>query len=326
MAGLLPLIAGTSTALYPVTRRITFDTNLAMAVNASEQRGKRRPALTELVLNYSRISAADLATMQSFVASQHGPYDSTWGMVLGSAALDGQINSGSGTLNCATSKPFTSAVTGQTFVVTGAGAAGGLLVATGTYVSASQVTLSATASTSVSGADTRWGIYLPALTLLDQQFRWMEEGPSRTTYSFTLRARQTQNPLMAWSGPGGTFPALGNGTATQFPYTQISRYQVLLNDNPTGMRYASNLFDGSASFPSAALHGWELSGVALQNSDLAIWEAFFRSQFGRFGTFTFVDPDSSMNYTKARFGTDTMEIVHQGFNLNAVKLTVVETN
>jgi len=324
MSGLLPLI-GNATVLYPVGRKVGFDTNVALAIDASEQRAKRRPALTEFALKYSRISADDLATFKAFVESQHGPFDSTWGMVLGLATLYGQINSGSPTLTDPSGQ-FTSAVTGQTFVVSGAGVSGGLLVATGTYVSPTQVTLSTTASTTVVNADTRWGLYFPYCTFLDQNFLWTEEGPTRTTYGFNLRVRQTQNPLQAWTGPGGTFPTLGNSSPTQFPYGQINRFQVLISDNVLGPRYTWNFFDGAASFPNQSLHGWEFSGVALQNSDLLIWENFYRAQFGRFGTFTVNDPDSGTPYTKCRFASDVLEITHISFNVNAVKLSVMETN
>lgn len=324
MAGLLPLIFGVGTCQYPVTRRITFWTDVAIAADASEQRSKQRPPLTELVLPYERVNATDLTLFQNFFASQKGEFDTSWGMVLGRASLDGAISNGSHNLVCA-SKPFTSDVTGQQFVVSGAGAAGGLLVTTGTYVSPSQVTLAAAASTTVSGADTRWGIYLPNMTLTDPQFSAREDDATRTTYSFTLRARQTKNPGQA-SGTSSTFPTLANGATTEFPYLASRRFAVIVNDNPVGVRYAWNLFDGTASFPSGALHGWEVSLVNGSNADLATWETFARNQYGRFGTFSFTDLDSAVTYSKCRLADDTVEIVHRDYQVNSLTLCILETN
>lgn len=325
MAGLLPLVFGTGTAMFPVTRRVTFWTDVAIAADASEQRSKQRPPLTELTLPYSRVGSADLTLFRNFFASQKGQFDTTWGMVLGRAALDGTISSGSHTLNCATSKPFTSDIGGQQFVVVGAGVAGGLLVTTGVYLSPTQVTLITAASTTVTSAEARWGVYLPNLTLTDPQFAAKEEDATRTTYSFTLKARQVMNPAQA-SAASSTFPTLGNNSPTQFPYTTIRRFAAVLNDNPSGMRYSWNLFDGTASFPSGALHAWEVSLSAGNNTDLAIWETFARNQFGRFGTFSFTDPETAVTYSKCRLDSDTLEIVHSDYQVNTLTLRILETN
>lgn len=55
------------------------------------------------------------------------------------------------------SNPFTSADTGKTFCIPGAGAAGADLVATGTYVSAGQMTLSVAAGTAVAAVAAHYG-------------------------------------------------------------------------------------------------------------------------------------------------------------------------
>jgi hypothetical protein len=324
MSGLLPLVRGSVTALYPVTRRVTFWTDVAIAADASEQRSKQRPPLTEITLPYSRVKSSDLALFQNFFASQKGEFDKSWGMVLGGAALDGAITSGSTSLVCA-SGPFTSSVTGQQFVVSGAGPSGGLLVTTGTYVSPTQVTLAAAASTTVSGADTRWGIYLPNLTLLDSQFSAREENATRTTYNFTIHARQVMNPGQA-SGSSSAFPTLASGATTQFPYVATRRFAVVVNDNPSGMRYSWSLYDGTASFPSGALHGWEVSLTNGSNADVALWETFARNQFGRFGQFSFTDPDTAVTYSKCRLDTDVIEIQHKDYQANSLTLRILETN
>ena len=83
MAGTLPLVRGTAQALYPVTRRVEFLTDVAIALNSSEQRFKRRPPLTRFLLPYSRINATDMQAFRAFHATQKGTFDSTWSFTLG---------------------------------------------------------------------------------------------------------------------------------------------------------------------------------------------------------------------------------------------------
>lgn len=76
----------------------------------------------------------------------------------GQVVQDGAMTASSNVLNSATAS-FTSAVNGKLAVVTGAGSDGhaNMLLATMTYVSATQVTLSSSASNTVSGAQIYWG-------------------------------------------------------------------------------------------------------------------------------------------------------------------------
>ena len=331
MAGLLPLIRG-ATALYPVTRRLIFSTAINMALNATEQRSRLRPPLTELVLPYSMVNATDLGSMRTFFESQKGTFDTSWGMVLGRAP-SGSISSASHTLTATSTVwplgPFLSTDTGKQIVVVGAGTAGANLVTTvSAYTSPTQVSLTDAAGTTVSGADTRWGLYFPNLTLQAPDFPATEREPTRTTYSFQLRARQTQNPAYTTGSTGGSFPAFSNGTITQFPYVRTQRFQVLLNDNQTsGTRYSWTWFDGGLSgFPSGSLRGWQLTGSALTDADLAVWETFFADQWGRYGTFTFTDPEDSTSHTKCRFDSDVFEVQHISPDINTATLKILETN
>jgi hypothetical protein len=327
MSGFLPLVRGNATALYPVTRKVCFQTNVAMATNATEQRWKQRQPYSELTLPYTNINAADLATMRAFVESQKGAYDSTWQMVLGRQAGDGQIANGSNSLLCLTSEPFLPNVTGQTVVVPGAGVGGAPLITTITYFGPTQVATAVAASTTVTNADTRWGYYFGGLALIDNQITATEEDQTRTNVSFTLRARQTLNPSPTAGSSGGTFPTLANGTTTQFPYVRTQRYQVTLNQSPSGIQYAWTWFGGGLTgFPTGSLRGWELHGSMLSDADLATWETFFRNQWGRFGGFSFTDPDDSTVHTKCRFADDSFEVTHQQPNISSVVVRIVETN
>ena len=83
MSGTLPTVRGGAQALYPVTRTVQFATDVAIALNATEQRFKRRPPLTTFSLPYARMNSTDTAAMKAFFESQKGEFDSTWSFTLG---------------------------------------------------------------------------------------------------------------------------------------------------------------------------------------------------------------------------------------------------
>ena len=260
MAGSLPTVRGGVQALCPVTRRVEFLTDVAIGLNASEQRARKRPPLTRFVLPYTRMSATDTAAMKAFFESQKGTFDSTWSFRLGSI----------------------------------------------TYAN---------------------------LTFEEAEFTAREEDATRTTYSFTLRARQTQNPGQTASAAGAAFPTLASGAGCMLPYQQVRRFAVLLNDNPIGMRYAYTWFGaGLAGFPPAhgdgtfSLRGWELNYPNLTDADLTTIEGHFRNQWGRWSQFSFTDPDDSTVYPKCRYDDDVLQIVNNGPNLNSLTLRIRETN
>ncbi len=255
MAGSLPNVRVSAQALYPVTRRVEFLTDVAIATDFTEQRAKLRPPLTRFVFPYSRISATDMASIRNFLESQKGPFDTTWSVTLGTTTYNG-------------------------------------------------------------------------LTLEDDTFEVLEQAQTKTTYGFTLRCRQTQNPGQTAGSAGGSFPALSAGVNCQLPYTQIRRYAVLRNDNPTsGTRYSWTWFGGGLSgFPGGSLHGWVLQFPVLSDADLATLETFYRNQWGRWSTFMFQDPESHTSFSKCRFDDDALEIVHQQPNVSSLTLKILETN
>jgi hypothetical protein len=254
MSGSLPFVRGTAQALYPVTRRVEFMTDVAMALNSTEQRFKKRPPLTRFVLPYSRITATDTASFRSFFNSQKGTFDSTWTFTLG----------------------------------------------TTTYI---------------------------GMTFEDDTFTASQTWDSPIEYAFTLRARQTQNPGQTAGSSGGSYPTLANGTTTQFPYSRIDRFQVLLNDNPIGPRYSWTWFEnGLTGFPTTGLRAWTLGYPLLSDADLITLETFYRSQWGCWGAFTFTDPDDHTVHSKCRFQDDVLQIVHNAPNQNALTLRIMETN
>lgn len=77
----------------------------------------------------------------------------------GTSVTDGAITNASGTLTCATTKPFRASDVGKRVIIAGAGAAAADLVAVITaYASEGEVTISPTASTTVSPADVTFGV------------------------------------------------------------------------------------------------------------------------------------------------------------------------
>lgn len=254
MAGSLPAVRGTAQVLYPVTRRVEFLTDVAIGLNATEQRFKKRPPLTRFVLPYTKINNTDMLAMRAFHASQFGTFDSTWSVTLGST----------------------------------------------TYSN---------------------------LTFEDDTFTALQTADYPTAWSFTLRARQTQNAGQTAGSAGGSFPTLANSTTTQFPYARMDRFAVLLNDNPIGSRYSWKWYGGGLSgFPTGALHGWSLGYPVLSDADLVTLETFFRNQWGRWASFSFTDPDTAVTYTKCRFDMDAMEIKLNAIDQNSVTLAILETN
>src|SRR5678815_1016430 len=88
MAGLIPLVFGSGTAMYPVTRRVEFLTRVHRAIDDTEQRAKIRVPLTRVTLPY-HLNATDMAAFRAFIGTQKGPY-AAWSVCLG--------RSGSGTV------------------------------------------------------------------------------------------------------------------------------------------------------------------------------------------------------------------------------------
>lgn len=77
-----PTLASGNVALYPVTREVMFPVQVHRALDDSEQRWQRSAPLNKFRLEYSDLSSADLATIQTFFDSIKGGYDSTWDIAL----------------------------------------------------------------------------------------------------------------------------------------------------------------------------------------------------------------------------------------------------
>ena len=182
--------------------------------------------------------------------------------------------------------------------------------------------------------DSTWSLTLGsttygAMALEDDSFSIREEDETRTSYAFTLRARQTANRGNVAPSFSSTYPylAVGSPVVTQFPYGRTDRHSTIKVDQPSGPRYSYALYGGGLSgFPTGALHGWELSYPAITDADLTTIENQFRGAWGRYEGFSFTDPDTAVTYSKVRFAEDSMEIRHVQPNLSSTVLRLIEYN
>ena len=254
MSGTLPTVRGNVQALCPITRTISFHTDVAIHADFTEERRKKAIPLTSFVLPYTRINATETAAMRAFFESQKGPFDTTWSFTLGS-------------------------------------------------------------------------ITYSHLTFTDDSFSMREDYDTPTLYSFTLHAKQTQNPGQASGSAGANFPTLTGGVKAQLPYTQLRRFAVLLNDGGVGQRYSYTWFAGGLTgYPTRSLRGWELAFPVLTDADLSTLETHFRNNWGQFSQFQFTDPDDAAVYPKCRYGSDVLEITHQASGVASLTLRIMETN
>lgn len=321
MAGLLPLVrGGRACALYPVVRTVEFLTGLRIHMDFSEQRWKRRPPLTRFTLAYSSMTAGETADIRTFFDSQGGSYDSTWDFVLGRALVDGAI---SGTALSARTDGFSILDLGKDVVIEGAGGGGGPYISKITGFAAGAATVADALSYDAIGHNPiRVGRLYRNMALEHDTLPMTEQ--ESMLYNFTLTARQTANRTFTIAAPGSSYPDIATGLKAQRPYTRIQRYAVLRNDNVYGPRYSWSWIDaGLTGFPAGALHGWQLDYAVLSDAQLAILENFFMGNWGRFGSFSFTDPDNGVTYSDVRFDSDSLEIHHEQSGVSSVSVRLV---
>lgn len=161
--------------------------------------------------------------------------------------------------------------------------------------------------------------------MLDDKLVIKQTSPLLWDVSF--RFRQVAKSGAVTGAGGGTFPTLASGVITQLPYGRSRVGFVTGNDQDSGQRYAYTWYAGGLTgFPTRDLDAWEVGGPSLSDADADTLEAYFAQMNGRYGTFTFVDPDSASSFAKSRFGQDGFERVYVGPNQNSVSLRVEEFN
>ncbi len=145
-----------------------------------------------------------------------------------------------------------------------------------------------------------------------------------TLYDSQLALHQTQNLDSPPPSVPATFPVFDVGVSAQRPHQQIRRFLTAVVDQPTGIRYSWAWYgEGLTDFPDGALEAWQLT-LLLSDVNLVTLETFFESVEGRMWPFTFIDPDSETEYENCRFGTDTLQIQHNGVNNNQVVVPIVQ--
>jgi hypothetical protein len=105
-------------------------------------------------------------------------------------------------------------------------------------------------------------------------------------------------------------------TIVQRPFTRVLRFFTSKIDLENGLRYAYPL----RTVPIAS---WQISYSALNDTEIATLGSFFLAN-GRYGTFTFTDPEDASVHPSCRFGMDDLVIRHLGPRQNAAEVTIEE--
>ena len=74
MSSPLPIVRGTSTALYPFTQRFIANTGKSDSIGAKTARWVKSPPLVQFELRYKPVSEADKNTLKSFFSTSKGQY------------------------------------------------------------------------------------------------------------------------------------------------------------------------------------------------------------------------------------------------------------
>ncbi len=116
-----------------------------------------------------------------------------------------------------------------------------------------------------------------------------------------------------------TFPQLKTGAVAQYPATRTAAYAT----------QAFRFVDGSEQkFPlrGSAATRWVIKLDLLDDSEMAQVCAFFQSQQGRFGTFSFVDPWDGGIHENCSFESDDLALSLEGEARGALQVTIKENN
>ena len=163
------------------------------------------------------------------------------------------------------------------------------------------------------------------LALLEDVFPIRETRQGR--YDCGFRFRQTKKQGQITPSGSGSFPALASGVTTQIPYERHRRFKTTMVDQDSGPRYAWAWYGAALSgFPTTSLRAWMVGGPAVEDADANTLEAFFAFHGGRYGTFSFTDPDTTIVHSKVRFGEDIFERRFVGPNQNALAIRLEEFN
>jgi phage-related protein len=113
------------------------------------------------------------------------------------------------------------------------------------------------------------------------------------------------------------FPALKTGAVAQYGSDRSRHFstQVLRFVDGSEQRFAGY---------QAALLQWTIRLDLLDEAELAALEAFFESEGGRVGSFSFTDPWDGTVYPSCSFGSDDLELKFQEIARGQTQMVVKE--
>ncbi len=164
------------------------------------------------------------------------------------------------------------------------------------------------------------GKALTGMRFLSDELRWDERIPNRWTTRLIM-AGFYPDP----ADPPVSLPPLPSGAVTQLPWNKRRTFQTGMNDLESGIRRAIAYRGGGlTNFPSYPELSWELSFSACTYDFAEQFIAYFLSKNGRFGGFTFTDPDSSLPYSDCHFASDDLDVQYVGFNRCSFSAVIVK--
>lgn len=116
-----------------------------------------------------------------------------------------------------------------------------------------------------------------------------------------------------------TFPRLKTGAVAQYPATRTAGYAT----------QAFRFLDGTEQKfrqRGAAATRWVIKLDLLDDTEMAQVCAFFQSQQGRFGTFTFVDPWDASAHANCSFESDELALSLKGEARGSLQVAIKENN
>lgn len=173
--------------------------------------------------------------------------------------------------------------------------------------------------------DSTWTIAIDGATytkmrFLDDALRWEETLPNR--WSTKLKALGVPPAV---SSPPATLPALPSGAVTCRPWSKSRTYATHYSDTESGIRHALALRGGGlTNFPTAPVLAWDLQFRNVRPAFITDLVKFFLTKNGRFGSFTFTDPDTTTAHTGCRFGSDDLTVEYIGYNNCSTSCLIVK--
>lgn len=141
-----------------------------------------------------------------------------------------------------------------------------------------------------------------------------------------IHLRQVLNYPYTFPSALSAYPTLAFGAKAEMPYTQISRFQTAVTDNPFGPRFGFGWYGtGLTNFPTTYLRSWKIQYGLISDADTATIEAAFLGWQGRYKTFSFVDPLDGTTYNNVRMGSDDLSIRYMAPNQNATEINLIQT-